>query len=197
VQHIAESTEGSKCVPDLAVLLNAGLAAYESWSPTMTVLKVIPVVVTDYCEEAALWAQKACPWLTHLVPNPFYSPMRLPNSFSGLRIPCFSNAFMYVYWSSSTASLPNVHAPVLSHAVERSSCQRSSLFTVKMQISSSSAYSCVSMAYYFVCNTGDYHATVQSREQRWCTIPYNHSSCLQAVPGSFKLDNRAIAETSS
>ena len=86
----------SKAVPDLAFLLNAGLAAYTTWSPTLVALQDIPVVVTDYCEEAAVRAQLVCPDLTQVMPNPFRSPLRLPNS--GLRIPCYSNAFMCVLW---------------------------------------------------------------------------------------------------
>lgn len=83
-----------KRIPDLVLLLNAGIAAYSSWVQTLAIIQDIPVVVTDYCEEAVIQAQKVCPVLSRVVSNPFRSPLRLPNS--GLRIPCFSNAFMYV-----------------------------------------------------------------------------------------------------
>lgn len=95
IARVASSVgDGSRATPDLAFLLNAGLAAYSTWSPTLAALQDIPVVVTDYCEEAVLRAQLVCPELTEVMPNPFHSPLRLPNP--GLRIPCYSNAFMCV-----------------------------------------------------------------------------------------------------
>lgn len=86
--------------PHLIFAPNAGLAAYPSWVPTLRSLpRGVPIVFTDYCEEAALRAASMVKVLTGaplalpLCVNPFRRPASSQGRDNAL--PSFSNGFMF------------------------------------------------------------------------------------------------------
>ncbi|XP_061174546.1 zinc finger MYND domain-containing protein 15-like [Saccostrea echinata] len=87
-------------IPNVVIGLNAGLAAYSSWIPTINKLKEmkIPAYFTDYCrssiEFSKLMLQDHCGInISAPILNPFRSPIRKISSDHEL--PWFSNAFIY------------------------------------------------------------------------------------------------------
>ncbi|KAJ6849910.1 zinc finger MYND domain-containing protein 15 [Iris pallida] len=87
--------------PHLIVAPNAGIAAYSSWLPTIEVIKEmgIPAIFTDFCEEAALLAERCIGTVTGrplrfpVQVNPFRQPMMVDDS--PLCVPCYSNCFLF------------------------------------------------------------------------------------------------------
>ncbi|ELU03975.1 hypothetical protein CAPTEDRAFT_186827 [Capitella teleta] len=87
-------------IPDLVIGFNAGLAAYQSWQPTIECLKntETPVFFTDYCRLSVDLSRKCLQSsrlgnLSDVTINPFYSPIREFNPEH--LMPCFSNAFLF------------------------------------------------------------------------------------------------------
>lgn len=98
--HVYEQlVEGS--LPDLIFAPNAGIAAFPSWLPTLTLIKKlqVPAVFTDFCEEATVLACKcvkhvlACELTIPMQINPFRQPMTPPNKV--LELPTYSNCFLF------------------------------------------------------------------------------------------------------
>lgn len=108
-----ELVEGPDAVqlppPDIVICANAGLPAYMSWLPTLKCLhrsvqgarrgRRLPVVFTDFCEEAA-WRSveliKSVLGRDVDIPvqlNPFRSPVRRFDH--GTALPAYSNCYMF------------------------------------------------------------------------------------------------------
>ncbi|KAG4401599.1 hypothetical protein GLYMA_02G027500v4 [Glycine max] len=87
--------------PRLIIAPNGGIAAYSSWLPSIELIKKIdvPVVFTDYCEEACHLAASCIKTVTGrplklLVQlNPFRQPMAVEDSV--LLLPCYSNCYLF------------------------------------------------------------------------------------------------------
>ncbi|KAK4741362.1 hypothetical protein SAY87_024950 [Trapa incisa] len=88
-------------LPDLIIALNAGIAAYPTWLPTIELIKRvnIPAVFSDYCEEACNLAAQSISAVTgHTLSipiqlNPFRQPLVVEES--ALLLPCYSNCFLF------------------------------------------------------------------------------------------------------
>ncbi|CAD7698714.1 unnamed protein product [Ostreobium quekettii] len=85
--------------PDLVFAANAGLEAYAGWRPSLERLEAgVPLVVTDYCEEAAARAGVVLGALGLRVRsvglNPFRQPVR--DRRAGNNLPSCSNGFVLV-----------------------------------------------------------------------------------------------------
>ncbi|KAF7829416.1 zinc finger MYND domain-containing protein 15 [Senna tora] len=87
--------------PHLVIAPNAGVAAYSSWLPSIELMKKMnmPVVFTDYCEEACHLAAcciEAVTGRSLRLPvqlNPFRQPIVVEDSV--LLLPCYSNCFLF------------------------------------------------------------------------------------------------------
>ncbi|KAL7091578.1 hypothetical protein ACP275_12G114000 [Erythranthe tilingii] len=87
--------------PHIIIAPNAGIAAYTSWLPTLEVIREmkVPVVFSDYCEEASHLAAACITSVTGAPPtiqiqiNPFRQPIRVEESV--LHFPCYSNCFLF------------------------------------------------------------------------------------------------------
>ncbi|KAI3467454.1 hypothetical protein Pfo_024117 [Paulownia fortunei] len=87
--------------PHIIIAPNAGIAAYQSWLPTLELLKEIkaPAVFSDYCEEASHLAVCCISSATGSAPkieiqiNPFRQPLCVEET--ALYLPCFSNCFLF------------------------------------------------------------------------------------------------------
>ena len=98
----------SRLKPRVVVGLNAGLSAYETYTPTVAVLArllvedKVPCLFTDYSNEAVRLAQAV---LSHggfpsgrmlvAVPNPFLCPRNEKSSAAGYDVPSYGNGFIY------------------------------------------------------------------------------------------------------
>ncbi|XP_071707633.1 uncharacterized protein [Rutidosis leptorrhynchoides] len=88
-------------LPDLIIAPNAGIAAYESWSATIDLIKEIeiPAIFSDYCEEASNLAANCinsvtgCSLTIPVQLNPFRQPLAVEDS--ALLLPCYSNCFLF------------------------------------------------------------------------------------------------------
>ncbi|KAK4263342.1 hypothetical protein QN277_028767 [Acacia crassicarpa] len=87
--------------PHLVIAPNAGIAAYTSWLPSIELMekKNIPVVFTDYCEEACHLAARCIESVTGrslglpVQLNPFRQPIVVEDTV--LLLPCYSNCFLF------------------------------------------------------------------------------------------------------
>ncbi|XP_078438857.1 zinc ion binding protein isoform X3 [Wolffia australiana] len=87
--------------PHIIIAPNAGVAAYSSWLPTIELIQRIgvPAFFSDFCEEAANLGASSIekstgkPLTIPVQVNPFRQPM--PVEGSALRIPCYSNCFLF------------------------------------------------------------------------------------------------------
>ncbi|KAG5059328.1 hypothetical protein AAZX31_01G035500 [Glycine max] len=87
--------------PHLIIAPNGGIAAYSSWLPSIELIKKIdvPVVFTDYCEEACHLAANCIKTVTGsplklpVQLNPFRQPMAVEDSV--LLLPCYSNCYLF------------------------------------------------------------------------------------------------------
>ena len=89
--------------PDAGVALDAGIAAYPSWGPTLTAWTASPafppLTVTEHCEEAALRAAAAARATvppSAVVSGPTLNPFRCPVAcrVPGARLPAACGAFV-------------------------------------------------------------------------------------------------------
>ncbi|KAI4314264.1 hypothetical protein L6164_027191 [Bauhinia variegata] len=87
--------------PNMIIAPNAGIAAYSSWLPSIELMEKIkvPVIFTDYCEEACHLAASCINTVTGrslTLPvqlNPFRQPMVVEHGV--LLLPCYSNCFLF------------------------------------------------------------------------------------------------------
>ncbi|XP_027361341.1 zinc finger MYND domain-containing protein 15 isoform X2 [Abrus precatorius] len=87
--------------PHLVIAPNSGIAAYSSWLPSIELIEKIdvPVILTDYCEEACHLAASCIktvsrrPLRLPVQLNPFRQPMAVEESV--LLLPCYSNCFLF------------------------------------------------------------------------------------------------------
>lgn len=88
-------------LPDFIFAPNAGIAAFQSWLPTLKLINKlrVPAVFTDFCEEATILATTcvkevlACKLTIPMQINPFRQPMTPPNKV--LELPTYSNCFLF------------------------------------------------------------------------------------------------------
>eukprot|EP00249_Psilotum_nudum_P003001 c16327_g1_i1 orf=385-1572(+) len=88
-------------LPHLIFAPNAGIAASSSWLPTIELISTteIPMIITDFCEEAAFLAVQcissalALPITYPVQVNPFRQPTVPPEKI--LEVPTYSNCFIF------------------------------------------------------------------------------------------------------
>lgn len=87
--------------PHFIVALNAGVAAYSDWLPTIELIKKmdVPAIFSDFCEEAAHLAAQCINAVTGstlplpIQVNPFRQPFAVEDGV--LYLPCYSNCFLF------------------------------------------------------------------------------------------------------
>eukprot|EP00898_Chlorokybus_atmophyticus_P006717 jgi/Chlat1/7046/Chrsp56S06717 len=101
---------------DLIIACNAGIPAYTSWLPALKVISAqsAPFVVTDYCEEAAVMAQRILEANGLQVSQPVcVNPFRKPFSHRqhDNALPSYSNGFVFgVYTENGHTFMPTASA---------------------------------------------------------------------------------------